>query len=50
MTSEVKSAQGSRVALELEALREKQLAKSQREKLKDCKLERIHIGNEINAD
>jgi hypothetical protein len=34
--AEGKSAQGTRVQQELQALREKQLAKSQRDRLKDC--------------
>lgn len=32
-----KSSQGNRVQQELEVLRQKQLAKNQRDKLKDCK-------------
>ena len=35
--SSTRSSQGSRVAQELEVLRQKQLAKSQRQKLKDSK-------------
>jgi hypothetical protein len=39
-----KSSQGRRVSEELEVLRQKQLAKSQRDKLKDCKYGTYHAA------
>jgi hypothetical protein len=41
--SSTRSKQGTRVQQELEILRQKQLAKSQRNKLKDCTLVKIII-------
>lgn len=44
--SATKSSQGSRVQQELEVLRQKQLAKSQRDKLKDCAYFVVYATNE----